>query len=87
MLRSFFQNNQFRTVYATHGLLPYLGKFRPQMAKGLLNAMGLKSIGLDASPFCRFMAQVMAECARVLRPGRFCAVIARIWGVALGWHE
>ena len=99
-LRSFFQNNQFRTGYATHGLFPYRGKFHPQMIKGLLNAMGLrpgdtvvdpmmgsgtvlieaklmgiKSIGLDASPFCRFMAQVMAECSRVLRPGRLCTVV------------
>jgi len=81
-LRSFFQRNQFRTGYATHGLFPYRGKFHPQMIKGLLNVMGLKpgetvldpmmgsgtvliearlmgieSVGIDASPFCRFMAQ------------------------------
>jgi hypothetical protein len=81
-LRSFFETNQFRTGYATHGLFPYRGKFHPQMIKGLLNAMGLrrgdtvldpmmgsgtvlieaklmgiKSIGIDASPFCRFMTQ------------------------------
>ena len=85
-LRSFFQSNQFRTGYATHGLFPYRGKFHPQMIKGLLNAMGLrpgntvldpmmgsgtvlieaalmgiKSIGLDASPFCRFMAQAKLD--------------------------
>jgi len=85
-LRSFFQSNQFRTGYATHGLFPYRGKFHPQMIKGLLNAMGLrpgdsvvdpmmgsgtvlieaklmgiKSVGLDASPFCRFMAQAKLD--------------------------
>ena len=85
-LRSFFQSNQFRTGYATHGLFPYRGKFHPQMIKGLLNAMGLrpgdtvvdpmmgsgtvlieaklmgiKSVGLDASPFCRFMVQVKLD--------------------------
>lgn len=85
-LRSFFQNNQFRTGYATHGLFPYRGKFHPQMIKGLLNAMGLrpgdtvvdpmmgsgtvlieaklmgiKSVGLDASPFCRFMVQAKLD--------------------------
>ncbi|MGD0614400.1 MAG: DNA methyltransferase [Verrucomicrobiota bacterium] len=85
-LRSFFQTNQFRTGYATHGLFPYRGKFHPQMIKGLLNAMGLrpgdmvvdpmmgsgtvlieaklmgiKSIGLDASPFCRFMVQAKLD--------------------------
>ncbi|MBC2715244.1 MAG: hypothetical protein HF978_08055 [Desulfobacteraceae bacterium] len=82
-LKSFFEKNQFRTGYASHGLFPYRGKFHPQMIKALINVMGLKpgdtvldpmmgsgtvpveaslmgvkSIGLDASPFCRFMTQV-----------------------------
>jgi SAM-dependent methyltransferase len=85
-LRSFFQNNQFKTGYATHGLFPYRGKFHPQMIKGLINViglkpgdtvldpmmgsgtvlieaklMGIKSIGVDASPFCRFMTQVKLD--------------------------
>ena len=93
-LRSFFQTNQFRTGYATHGLFPYRGKFHPQMIKGLLNAMGLrpgesvldpmmgsgtvlieatlmgiKSVGLDASPFCRFMVQAKLDALSVpLKP-------------------
>jgi hypothetical protein len=41
-LRSFFQTNQFKTGYATHGLFPYRGKFHPQMIKALMNVMGLK---------------------------------------------
>lgn len=41
-LRSFFQTNQFKTGYATHGLFPYRGKFHAQMIKGLINVMGLK---------------------------------------------
>jgi tRNA G10 N-methylase Trm11 len=85
-LRSFFQTNQFKTGYATHGLFPYRGKFHPQMIKGLINVMGLKpgdtvldpmmgsgtvliearlmgikSVGLDASPFCRFMVQAKLD--------------------------
>lgn len=85
-LRSFFQINQFKTGYATHGLFPYRGKFHPQMIKGLINVMGLKpgdtildpmmgsgtvliearlmgikSVGIDASPFCRFMAQAKLD--------------------------
>jgi hypothetical protein len=85
-LKSFFQKNQFRTGYGTHGLFPYRGKFHPQMIKGLINAMGLKpgetvldpmmgsgtvlveaclmgidSIGVDLSPFCRFMAQTKID--------------------------
>jgi SAM-dependent methyltransferase len=89
-LRSFFQNNQFKTGYATHGLFPYRGKFHPQMIKGVINVMGLKpgdtvldpmmgsgtvlieaklmgikSIGVDASPFCRFMTQVKLDALTV----------------------
>jgi ubiquinone/menaquinone biosynthesis C-methylase UbiE len=85
-LKSFFQKNQFRTGYATHGLFPYRGKFHPQMVKGLMNVMGLKpaeavldpmmgsgtvlveaslmginSVGVDTSPFCRFMAQTKID--------------------------
>ena len=85
-LKSFFNENIFRTGYATHGLFPYRGKFHPQMIKGLINAMGLKpgqkvldpmmglgtvpveaslmgidSLGLDASAFCRFMAQTKID--------------------------
>jgi len=85
-LKSFFQKNQFRTGYATHGLFPYRGKFHPQMIKGLINVMGLKpgetvldpmmgsgtvlveaclmgikSIGVDLSPFCQFMAQTKID--------------------------
>jgi hypothetical protein len=41
-LKSFFEKNQFRTGYATHGLFPYRGKFHPQMIKALLNIMELK---------------------------------------------
>lgn len=40
--RQFFERNQFRTGYATHGLFPYRGKFHPQMVKGILNVMGMK---------------------------------------------
>jgi DNA modification methylase len=85
-LKSFFQTNQFKTGYATHGLFPYRGKFHPQMIKGLINAMGLKpgdtildpmmgsgtvliearlmgikSVGIDSSPFCRFMTQAKID--------------------------
>ncbi|RLB40129.1 MAG: hypothetical protein DRH12_10550 [Deltaproteobacteria bacterium] len=41
-LKSFFESNQFKTGYATHGLFPYRGKFHPQMIKGLINVMGIK---------------------------------------------
>lgn len=40
--RRFFERNQFRTGYATHGLFPYRGKFHPQMIKGIINLMGVR---------------------------------------------
>ncbi len=96
-LKAFFETNQFKTGYATHGLFPYRGKFHPQMIKGLMNVMGLKpgdtvldpmmgsgtvliearlmgikSIGIDASPFCCFMAQAKLDSLTVpLAPVRY----------------
>ncbi len=89
-LKAFFQNNQFKTGYATHGLFPYRGKFHPQMIKALINIMGVKekdmvldpmmgsgtvlieaklmginSIGLDKSPFCKFMTQAKIDALSV----------------------
>jgi SAM-dependent methyltransferase len=83
--KRFFAKNIFRTGYGTHGLFPYRGKFHPQMVKGILNAMhlrtgetvldpmmgsgttvieaalmGINAIGIDASPFCRFMGAAKA---------------------------
>ena len=95
-LRSFFQTNQFKTGYASHGLFPYRGKFHPQMIKGLINTMGLRpgetvldpmmgsgtvlieaclmginSVGVDASPFCGFMAQTKVDALTLpLEPAR-----------------
>ena len=85
-LRAFFEVNQFKTGYATHGLFPYRGKFHPQMIKAIMNVIGLKagqvvldpmmgsgtvlveaslmgirSIGVDSSPFCRFMTQAKLD--------------------------
>ena len=84
--KSFFESNIFRTGYGTHGLFPYRGKFHPQMIKGIINIMGIKSgdtildpmmgsgtvpveaslmgihsIGVDASPFCSFMAKTKVD--------------------------
>lgn len=89
-LKSFFQTNQFKTGYGTHGLFPYRGKFHPQMIKGIINIMGVKpgetvldpmmgsgtvlieatlmginSIGIDASPFCEFMARAKIDGLKV----------------------
>lgn len=37
--QAYFEEGQFSTGYATHGLFPYRGKFHPQLIKGLLNIL------------------------------------------------
>jgi 16S rRNA G966 N2-methylase RsmD len=84
--QAYFEEGQFSTGYATHGLFPYRGKFHPQLIKGLINILGIekdttildpmsgsgttnveaallgiKSVAVDVSPFCRFMIQTKYE--------------------------
>ena len=40
--QTYFEEGQFSTGYATHGLFPYRGKFHPQLIKGLFNIMGVE---------------------------------------------
>ncbi|HQF01062.1 MAG TPA: DNA methyltransferase [Bacteroidales bacterium] len=40
--QTYFEEGQFSTGYATHGLFPYRGKFHPQLIKGLLNILGVE---------------------------------------------
>jgi DNA modification methylase len=40
--QTFFDVNQFKTGYATHGLFPYRGKFHPQLIKAILNIIRVK---------------------------------------------
>jgi SAM-dependent methyltransferase len=40
--QTFFDVNQYKTGYATHGLFPYRGKFHPQLVKAVLNLIRLE---------------------------------------------
>lgn len=40
--QTFFEVNQFKTGYATHGLFPYRGKFHPQLIKAILNILRIE---------------------------------------------
>lgn len=40
--QTFFNVNQFKTAYATHGLFPYRGKFHPQLVKAIMNIIRLE---------------------------------------------
>ena len=40
--KAYFENGQFSTGYATHGLFPYRGKFHPQLIRGILNIIGVQ---------------------------------------------
>lgn len=50
--KNYFENGQFSTGYATHGLFPYRGKFHPQLIKGLLNIIGVKKGEAILDPMC-----------------------------------
>ncbi|MBI4648036.1 MAG: hypothetical protein HY738_15995 [Bacteroidia bacterium] len=41
--QAYFEEGQFSTGYATHGLFPYRGKFHPQLIKGLINILNIKN--------------------------------------------
>ncbi|MDA1061093.1 MAG: hypothetical protein O3B47_04860, partial [bacterium] len=40
--QAYFEEGQFSTGYATHGLFPYRGKFHPQLIKGLINVLNIQ---------------------------------------------
>jgi len=40
--QAYFEEGQFSTGYATHGLFPYRGKFHPQLIKGLINILKIQ---------------------------------------------
>lgn len=50
--QNYFENGQFSTGYATHGLFPYRGKFHPQLIKGILNIIGVKRGDTILDPMC-----------------------------------
>lgn len=50
--RIYFEEGQFSTGYATHGLFPYRGKFHPQLIKALLNIIGIKKEETILDPMC-----------------------------------
>ncbi|MDI3535178.1 MAG: hypothetical protein PWQ82_1543 [Thermosediminibacterales bacterium] len=50
--KAYFENGQFSTGYATHGLFPYRGKFHPQLIKALINIIGIKKGEIILDPMC-----------------------------------
>ncbi len=48
----YFKEGNFSTGYATHGLFPYRGKFHPQLIKGILNILKVKSGDVVLDPMC-----------------------------------
>lgn len=50
--KAYFENGQFATGYATHGLFPYRGKFHPQLIKGLINIIGIEKGDILLDPMC-----------------------------------
>lgn len=48
--QSYFEEGQFSTGYATHGLFPYRGKFHPQLIKGILNILNIQKEDIILDP-------------------------------------
>jgi len=50
--KAYFEEGQFSTGYATHGLFPYRGKFHPQLIRGIFNILGIKEKETILDPMC-----------------------------------
>jgi hypothetical protein len=50
--KAYFEEGQFSTGYATHGLFPYRGKFHPQLVRGILNIIGVRQGETILDPMC-----------------------------------
>jgi hypothetical protein len=50
--KTYFEEGQFSTGYATHGLFPYRGKFHPQLIRGIFNVLGIKEKETILDPMC-----------------------------------
>lgn len=48
--QAYFEEGQFSTGYATHGLFPYRGKFHPQLIKGLINILNIQNGDIILDP-------------------------------------
>jgi len=86
--RSFFQKNRFGTGYGVHSLFPYRGKFHPQLIRGLLNLLDLKSGDVLLDPMCGSgTACVEANALGIESLGvdmsPFCALMSAAKGAAL----
>ena len=52
MTKDYFKAGRFSTGYSTHSLFPYRGKFHPQLAKALINIIGIRPGDTLLDPMC-----------------------------------
>jgi DNA modification methylase len=81
--KSYFREGNFSTGYATHGLFPYRGKFHPQLIKGLLNILGVKSGEVVLDPMCgsgtlNVEASIMGIDSIGIEKSPFCVLMSRV---------
>ncbi|GAB4451834.1 MAG: DNA methyltransferase C1 [Bacteroidia bacterium] len=48
--QTYFEEGQFSTGYATHGLFPYRGKFHPQLIKSIINILNIQKSEIILDP-------------------------------------
>lgn len=81
--KSYFREGNFSTGYATHGLFPYRGKFHPQLIKGLLNILGVKSGEVVLDPMCgsgtlNVEASIIGIDSIGIEKSPFCALMSKV---------
>ena len=81
--KNYFENGQFSTGYATHGLFPYRGKFHPQLIKALLNIIGVKKGETILDPMCgsgtaNIEASLMGIDSYAIDLSPFCQFMAKV---------
>lgn len=88
MIRDYFKAGQFSTGYSTHSLFPYRGKFHPQLAKALINIIGVRPGELLLDPMCgsgttNLEAALLGIDSAALDKSPFCRLMTRVKREAL----
>ncbi len=86
--RSYFKEGNFSTGYATHGLFPYRGKFHPQLIKGILNILKIKSGDTVLDPMCgsgtlNIEASIIGINSIGIEKSPFCVLMSKVKQEAL----
>ena len=83
MTKGYFKAGRFSTGYSTHSLFPYRGKFHPQLAKALINIIGVRPGDTLLDPMCgsgttNLEAALLEIDSVALDKSPFCRLMTRV---------